>query len=41
MTRSTRFLLIGVATAMIASFAAGFALAAQPPMQPALQVLLH
>ena len=33
MTRSMRFMLIGIAVAMAASFAAGFAIAAQPYMQ--------
>ena len=40
MTKSSmRFMLIGVGVAMVASFAAGFALAAQPHMQAALKAL--
>jgi hypothetical protein len=39
MTGTMRLLLIGIATAMVASFAAGFALAAQPHMQSALHAL--
>ena len=39
MTKSMRFMMIGVAVAMMASFAAGFALAAQPHMQAALHAL--
>jgi hypothetical protein len=34
-----RLMLAGVAVAMVASFAAGFALAAQPHMQAALKAL--
>jgi hypothetical protein len=39
MTKSMRFMLLGAAVAMVASFAAGFALAAQPHMQAALRAL--
>jgi hypothetical protein len=39
MTKSTRLMFIGVAVAMTASFAAGFAVAAQPHMQAALKTL--
>ena len=39
MTKSTRLMLIGAGVAMVASFAAGFALAAQPHMQAALKAL--
>ena len=39
MTKSMRFMLIGATVAMVASFAAGFALAAQPHMQAALHAL--
>jgi len=39
MTRSMRFMLLGVGVAMVASFAAGFAFAAQPHMQAALRAL--
>ena len=39
MTKSMRFMMIGVAVAMVTSFAAGFALAAQPHMQAALHAL--
>jgi hypothetical protein len=39
MTKSMRFMLIGVAVAMAASFAAGFAIAGQPHMQNALHAL--
>ena len=39
MTKSTRFMLLGIAVAMVASFAAGFAFAAQPHMQAALRAL--
>ena len=39
MTKSTRLMLIGAGAAMVASFAAGFALAAQPHMQAALKAL--
>jgi hypothetical protein len=39
MSKSTRCILIGAAVAMVASFAAGFALAAQPHMQAALHAL--
>jgi hypothetical protein len=39
MTKSMRCILIGVAVAMAASFAAGFAIAAQPHMQNALHAL--
>ena len=39
MTKSMRFMMVGVAVAMVASFAAGFALAAQPHMQAALHAL--
>jgi hypothetical protein len=34
-----RFMLLGVGVAMVASFAAGFAFAAQPHMQAALRAL--
>jgi cell division protein FtsN len=39
MTKSMRFMMIGVAVAMVTSFVAGFALAAQPHMQAALHAL--
>jgi hypothetical protein len=39
MAKSTRLMLIGAGVAMVASFAAGFALAAQPHMQAALKAL--
>ena len=39
MSKSTRIMLIGSVVAMTASFAAGFALAAQPHMQAALHAL--
>ena len=39
MNKSMRLMLIGTAVAMVASFAAGFALAAQPHMQAALKAL--
>jgi hypothetical protein len=39
MTKSMRLMLIGAGVAMVASFAAGFALAAQPHMQAALKAL--
>ena len=39
MTKSTRLMLIGAGVAMVASFAAGFAIAAQPHMQAALKAL--
>jgi len=39
MTRSMRLMLIAAGVAMVASFAAGFALAAQPHMQSALHAL--
>jgi hypothetical protein len=39
MTKSMRLMLIGIAVAMVASFAAGFAIAAQPHMQSALHAL--
>lgn len=39
MTKSMRFMLIGAAVLMAASFAAGLAVAAQPHMQNALHAL--
>ena len=39
MTKSMRFMMIGATVAMVASFAAGFAVAAQPHMQAALHAL--
>jgi len=39
MTKTMRLMLIGIAVAMVASFAAGFAIAAQPHMQSALHAL--
>jgi HAMP domain-containing protein len=39
MSKSTRLMLIGLTVAMAASFAAGFAIAAQPHMQNALRAL--
>ena len=39
MSKSMRIMLIGTVVAMSASFAAGFALAAQPHMQAALHAL--
>jgi hypothetical protein len=39
MAKSTRLMLIAAGVAMVASFAAGFALAAQPNMQAALKAL--
>jgi hypothetical protein len=39
MTKSMRLMLLGAGVAMVASFAAGFALAAQPHMQAALKAL--
>jgi cell division protein FtsN len=39
MSKSMRLTMAGVAVAMIASFAAGFAFAAQPHMQAALKAL--
>ncbi len=39
MTKPMRLMLIGAAVLMVASFAAGFALAAQPHMQNALHAL--
>jgi hypothetical protein len=39
MNKSTRLMVIGTGVAMVASFAAGFALAAQPHMQAALKGL--
>ena len=41
MTKSTRLMLIAAGVAMVASFAAGFALAAQPHMQAALKALRY
>ena len=39
MSKSTRLMLIGLTVAMAASFATGFAIAAQPHMQNALRAL--